>query len=58
MGRAKAEAVSTHEGYGTQFVCASVCPLSTRHLEGLYYNFNITAGFTLLLQDNQLTDNF
>ena len=38
------------------FVCVSVCPLSTRRLEGLYYNLNITAGFTLLLQGIQLTD--
>ena len=41
-------------------VCVSVsvcvCPLSTRRLEGLYYNLNILAGFTLILQGFQLTD--
>jgi hypothetical protein len=38
------------------FVC--MCPLSTRylHVKGLYYNLNISEGFTLIFQDFQLTD--
>jgi hypothetical protein len=37
-------------------VCVFVCPLSTRRLKGLYYNLNISAGFTLIFQGFQLTD--
>ncbi len=37
-------------------VCVCVCPLSTRRLKVLYYNLNISAGFTLIFQGFQLTD--
>jgi hypothetical protein len=29
-------------------LCVVVCPLSTRRLEGLYYNLNISKGFMLI----------
>jgi hypothetical protein len=33
-----------------------VCPLSTRRLKVVYYNLNISAGFTLIFPGFQLTD--
>ncbi len=42
------------ERYGTQFVCVFVCPLSTRCLEGLYYNSNKSEDLILLFQDFNL----
>ena len=45
-----------HEGYGSLFVCLSVCYQSTDCLRGLHNKMNIPAGFTLNVEDFQLRD--
>ena len=45
-----------HEGYGSLFVCLSVCSQSTDFLRGLYNKINIPDDFTLISKGFQLRD--